>query len=174
MRFSPDGKLLYFFGDDVLIYETDNFTQVDKWELSPPIEDGLGRVDVRLVDDLNDEPGFYTGLFNGRTRCRTAASWASAASTCARKTIDFYPLGPAEAGQLRAWRPTASVGLRHVPGHRALRVLGLRPRANASSSAARSSRAARASSCVTSSNGKVLYIYIAGATIDVYDAATYK
>jgi hypothetical protein len=26
MRFSPDGKLLYFFGDDVLIVETEKFT----------------------------------------------------------------------------------------------------------------------------------------------------
>src|SRR5262245_39071556 len=37
MLFSPDGKFLYFFSDDVLIYETQNFTQVDKWELSRPL-----------------------------------------------------------------------------------------------------------------------------------------
>jgi len=38
IRFSPDGKLLYFFGDDVLILETANFTEVDTWALSRPIE----------------------------------------------------------------------------------------------------------------------------------------
>ncbi len=36
IRFSPDGKLLYFFGDDVLILETTNFTEVDTWPLSRP------------------------------------------------------------------------------------------------------------------------------------------
>ena len=41
-------------------------------------------------------------------------------------------------------------------------------------SAARRSTAARAWRCASSSNGKLLYIYQAGATIDVYDAATYK
>src|SRR5262249_32505289 len=38
---SPDGKLLYFFADDVLIYDTTEFKQVDKWELSRPLEEGL-------------------------------------------------------------------------------------------------------------------------------------
>ena len=63
IRFSPDGKLLYFFGDDVLILETTNFTEVDTWPLSRPIEPGLGRVNFGSVDDFNDDPGFFTGLF---------------------------------------------------------------------------------------------------------------
>jgi hypothetical protein len=33
IRFSPDGKLLYFFGDDILIVETENFTEVEGPEL---------------------------------------------------------------------------------------------------------------------------------------------
>ena len=62
--FSPDGKLLYIFNDqDVLIYETTNFTQVDKWEMSRPIEEGFGRLDFGSRDVFNDEPGFYTSLF---------------------------------------------------------------------------------------------------------------
>src|SRR5271165_2256715 len=32
MKFSPDGKLLYLFGEDIIIYETTEFKQVDKWE----------------------------------------------------------------------------------------------------------------------------------------------
>src|SRR5205807_2067960 len=34
VMFSPDGKLLYFFADDVLIYDTTDFKQIDTWELS--------------------------------------------------------------------------------------------------------------------------------------------
>ena len=45
IQFSPDGSLMYLFSDqDVLIYETVNFTQTDTWELSKPIEDGVGRL----------------------------------------------------------------------------------------------------------------------------------
>ncbi len=59
---SPDGKLLYFFADDVLSYDTTEFKQIDKWELSRPVEEGLGRFDF--------------GPRDVTYRCRTAASWA--------------------------------------------------------------------------------------------------
>src|SRR5712691_10425404 len=56
--FSPDGKLMYLFSDqDVLIYETNTFTQVDKWELSRPIAEGFGRIEFGPRDVLNDQPG---------------------------------------------------------------------------------------------------------------------
>ena len=49
---------MYLFSDqDVLIYETNAFTQVDKWELSRPIEEGFGRLEFGSRDILNDEPG---------------------------------------------------------------------------------------------------------------------
>ena len=60
---SPDGKLLYFFADDVLIYDTTEFKQVDKWELSRPLEEGLGRFDFGPRDVTYEEPGFYSGIF---------------------------------------------------------------------------------------------------------------
>src|SRR6266498_1446679 len=64
MIFAPDGKLMYLFSDqDVLIYETATFTQVDKWELSRPIEEGFGRLELGSRDVVNDEPGYYTALF---------------------------------------------------------------------------------------------------------------
>src|SRR5258706_5801759 len=56
LMMSPDGKLLYFFADDVLIYETTNFKQVDKWELSRPLEEGLGRFDFGSRDVTYEEP----------------------------------------------------------------------------------------------------------------------
>ena len=61
--FSPDGKLMYLFGEDVLIYETTNFTEVDRWDLSRPIEAGAGRVAFGGLDPFSDQPGFFTGLF---------------------------------------------------------------------------------------------------------------
>ena len=63
IRISPDGKLLYFFSEDVLIYDTAEFKQVDKWELSRPIEEGFGRINFGSMDDINEEPGFFTGIF---------------------------------------------------------------------------------------------------------------
>ena len=64
LRFSPDGKFLYFFGDDILVYDTTDSKQVDKWELSRPLEDGLGRFNFGFPNDLNEEPGYSTSIFN--------------------------------------------------------------------------------------------------------------
>ena len=62
-RFSPDGKLLYFFGDVVVVVATETFTEVDTWPLSQPAEPGMGRINLGPVHDFYDAPGTFTGLF---------------------------------------------------------------------------------------------------------------
>ena len=96
IRFSPDGKLLYFFGDDVLILETTNFTEVDTWPLSRPIEPGLGRVNFGSVDDFNDDPGFFTGLFTIQDPVQNRRIMGIGRVNLVAKSVDFTPIGPAE------------------------------------------------------------------------------
>jgi hypothetical protein len=80
IMFAPDGKLMYLFSDqDVLIYETNAFTQVDKWELSRPIEEGFGRLEFGPRDVLNDQPGFTRRCSTSRIRCSIGGRWESAA-----------------------------------------------------------------------------------------------
>ena len=64
IQFSPDGSLMYLFSDqDVLIYETNNFTQTDTWELSKP----TGRVDSDLrLDRFNQRRARLTRHFTIR------------------------------------------------------------------------------------------------------------
>jgi hypothetical protein len=173
LRFSPDGKLLYLFGEDILVYDTTDFKQVDKWEISRPIEDGFGRINVGFPDDLNEEPGFYTGIFNVQDAVQSRRIMGIARVNLAKKDVDFFPLGPAtgvgnfsltpgrkmgyglhsEIGKYEFW----SFDLEH-------RKLG--PHAEFPG---RPRMALR-----TSSNGKILYIFQAGNTIDLYDAATFQ
>src|SRR5688500_18043191 len=96
IRFSPDGKLLYFFGDDVLILETTNFTEVDTWALSRPIEPGLGRLNFGSIDDFNEEPGFFTGLFTTQDPIQNRRIMNIGRVNLVAKTIDLTPIGPAE------------------------------------------------------------------------------
>ncbi|PYR25699.1 MAG: hypothetical protein DMF98_11355 [Acidobacteria bacterium] len=91
IQFSPDGKLMYLFTDqDVLIYETSGFTQVDKWELSKPIEEGFGRLEMGSRDVFNDEPGFYTGIFSVSDPVQHRRMMGIARVNLAAKTVDFY------------------------------------------------------------------------------------
>ena len=54
------------FGHRILIFETATMKQVDAWDLSIPIESGMGRLDPGSFDESTDRPGFVTGVFTMR------------------------------------------------------------------------------------------------------------
>src|SRR5581483_4734982 len=110
IMFSPDGKLMYLFTEqDALIYETTNFTQVDTWDLSRPVEEGFGRIEFGTRDVFNDEPGFYTGLFSVSDPVQHRRTMGIGRVNLAAKSVDFYTLGPATPLQF-AMAPGRKVG----------------------------------------------------------------
>jgi hypothetical protein len=172
IRFSPDGKLLYFFGDDILIVETENFTEVDTWAYSRPLEQGLGRMNFGPVDDVNDEPGFFTGLFTVQDPVHHRRIMGIARVNLAGKTVDFTPIGPAEfVGFAMTPDRKRGYGLLQQIGRYEFWAFDLEQKKllNRTEFAGRPRMALR-----VSSNGKLLYVFQAGATIDVYEAASYK
>ena len=172
MRFSPDGKLLYFFGDDVLILETENFTEVDTWQLSRPIEQGLGRINFGAVDDVNDEPGYFTGLFFMQDPVMNRRIMGIGRVNLVAKSVEFHPIGPQEGvGFAMAPDRKRAYGLLQQIGRYEFWSFDLDQKKllNRVEFPGRPRMALR-----VSSNGRLLYIFQAGATIDVYDAATYR
>jgi hypothetical protein len=170
--FSPDGKFLYFFSDDVLIYDTTEFKQVDKWEISRPIEQGFGRIDFGALDIINEEPGFFTGLFTVQDPVQNRRVMGVARVNLSEKSVDFYALGPATRvsfslapGRKRAY------GLMEQVGRHEFWTFDLENRRlqGKTEFAGRPRMELK-----TSSNGRILYIHEAGNTIDLYDAATYR
>ena len=172
IRFSPDGKLLYFFGEDVLIVETENFTEVDTWALSRPLEQGLGRVNFGAVDDVNDDPGFFTGIFTVQDPVQNRRIMGIGRVNLVGKSVEFNPIGPAE-GVGFAMTPDRKrgYGLLQQIGRYEFWAFDLEQKKllNRTEFSGRPRMALR-----VSSNGKLLYVFQAGATIDVYEAATYK
>jgi len=172
IRFSPDGKLLYFFGDDVLILETQNFTEVDTWALSRPLESGMGRINFESVDDFNEDPGFFTGLFNTQDPVQNRRIMGIGRVNLVAKTVDFTPIGPAE-GVSFAMAPDRKrgYGLMQQIGRYEFWAFDVEQR----KLIGRTEFAGRPRMNLrVSSNGKLLYVFQAGATIDVYEAGTYK
>ena len=128
IRFSPDGKLLYFFGDDILIVETENFTEVDTWPLSRPHRAGARPRQLRAGRRHQRRPRVLHGtLLRSRTRCRTGASWASAASTWWRRAS--IPSHRARRGRRLCDGAGPQARLRAAAADWPLRVLDLRSRA---------------------------------------------
>ena len=168
---SPDGKLLYFFANDVLIYDTTEFKQVDKWELARPAEEGMGRFDFGPRDVTYEEPGFYSGIFVAQDPVQNRRIMGVARVNLAAKSVDFWPLGPARfVGFSLAPDRKRAYGLLQEIGHYEFWTFDLEHHKLGAKTefAGRPRMALR-----TSSNGKVLYIYQAGNTIDLYDASTY-
>ena len=172
LKFSPDGKFLYLFGEDVVIFDTKDYKQVDKWELSRPYENGFGRINFGAMDDDYEEPGFFTGIFTVQDAVQHRHIMGIARVNLVQKSVDFYALGP-ETRMSFALAPDrkTAYGLHQEIGRYEFwsfdltnRKLGSRvefegrPRMNVK----------------TSSNGRLLYIYTASNAIDVYDAANYK
>lgn len=172
IRFSPDGKLLYFFGDDIVILETENFTEVDTWALSRPIESGLGRVSFGAVDDTNDDPGTFTGLFSVQDPVHNRRIMGIGRVNLAARSVEFHPIGPSE-GMGFAMSPDRKRGyglLQQIGRYEfwtfdleQKKLLGRQPFEGRPRMALR-----------VSSNGRMIYVFQAGATIDVHDAATFK
>jgi hypothetical protein len=171
--FSPDGKLMYLFSDqDVLIYDTGNFTQTDKWELSKPIEEGFGRLEFGQSDVLNDEPGFYTSIFNVSDPVQHRRIMGIGRVNLAAKTVDFYTMGPASnVSFTMAPGRRIGYGLLEEIGRWEFWKFDLQGRKLAGRT---EFKGRPRMSLKTSSNGKVLYIYNAGETIDLWDAETYQ
>jgi len=172
IRFSPDGKLLYFFGDDVLILETENFTEVDTWALSRPLESGLGRISFGQVDDFNEDPGFLTGLFTIQDPIQNRRIMGIGRVNLVGKSIDFTPIGPAEGvGFAMAPDRKRGYGLMQQIGRYEFWSFDVTQRKliGRTEFEGRPRMALR-----VSSNGRLLYVFQAGATIDVYDSTSYK
>ncbi|OFW27080.1 MAG: hypothetical protein A3H97_21350 [Acidobacteria bacterium RIFCSPLOWO2_02_FULL_65_29] len=176
LMFSPDGKLLYFLGNEILIFETENFTQVDKWDLSS-LEEGLGQVSVTFggfggLDSVNDEPGFLTTTLTVDDPVQHRRMMGVARIDLVKKDLEFYTMGPAGGVNfVLAPDRKRGYGLESTVGRYQFWTFDLEQR-KVISRAEFDGRPRM--SLKTSSNGRILYIYNAGNTIDLYDAATYR
>ena len=176
LLFSPDGKLLYFLADEILIFETENFTQVDKWDLSN-FEEGLGQVSVSFggfggLDTTNDEPGFLTTTLTVEDPVQHRRMVGVARINLVKKEMDFYTVGPA-GGVNFVLAPDRkhAYGLESSIDRYQFWTFDLDQRRVTT----RAEFAGRPRmSLKTSTNGRLLYIYNAGNTIDMYDSSTYK
>ena len=175
LRFSPNGKLLYVFSNVILIYDTTTMQQVDSWDLALPNEPGLGRFDLGSLDEANDEAGFFTALFAMEDPVAKRKLLVVGRVDLSQKRIESFPLGPApEHGELSFAlapdRKHAYVMLEEIRHHELWTVDLVRKRLDKRVEFDGRPRMAFRSS----SNGTMIYLYEAGNTIDLYDAAGLK
>jgi hypothetical protein len=177
LMFSTDGKLLYLLGTEVLIFETDTYKQVDKWQLSNA-EEGLGQVSASFggfagLDTVYDRPGYLTTMLTVEDPVQRRRLVGVGTINLAAKSIDFYTIGPSN-GVSFALSPDRkrAYGLRSEIGEYEFSTIDLEQRRIMSRADIPGGRPRMA--LKVSTNGRLLYIWQAGNTIDVYEAATYR
>jgi len=173
MLFSPGGDLLYLFGQEIIVLSTDDFEEVERWQLSQLDEPGLGRFDFSFRHDVNEEPGFFTGSFYVQDPVQNRRLMGIARINLAERDIDFYTLGPFERISSFSVAPgrQKAYGLLEQIGHNEFWTFDLAGRRLENRQVFDGRPRMRLS---PSTNGQILYVYGAGSTIDLYEAATYR
>jgi hypothetical protein len=175
IRYSPDGKLLYVFSDEVLVLDATNLQQLSSWDLALANEPELGRFDLGSLDDTNDDPAWFSALFTLKDPVQHRKLLVVGRVNLDQRNLDFFPLGPAtEQGQLSfalsGDRQHAYVLVQEI-GHHEMWTIDLAGKRRQSKVEfnGRPRMAIR-----TSSNGKIIYLHQAGNTIDLYEADGFK
>lgn len=173
--FSPDGRELYFFGDEVAVYETEGYTQVDSWDHGVSLDQGMGEFRFGFPETPREEEGWYTGLFNVDDPVHHREILALARVNPSLREVETFTLGPLEIGprsrvsfDLGPDR-TRAYGFHQEVANYQLWTFDLE---NQRAWSAPLPTGRPRMEMKVSSNGELLYVYNAGNTIDVHDAET--
>ena len=174
LRVSPDGKHLYQFRENVLIFDTTDFELEEKIELAKPLFPGLDHVGVWGNNDPADDPGIMHTVFNATDPVVHRQTFGIAVVDLARRNFDFTPIGPSTLGMAGLYltpdRKTGyTVAFTHNnPGNRRCEFwvfdMVARKLVKKVEFAARNRL-----DFAISSTGKQLYIFGAGPTIEIFD-----
>lgn len=172
-RYSPDGQTVYYFADDVIALDAETYEERDRWRISQPLEPGLGRPNVSMNPGTYDEPGVATGIFRMTDPVQNRSMLGIAEVRLADQRVDFYTLGTSEPIRGFSLAPGGdkAFGMFSEVGHYEFwefdlvgrRLAGRHPFAGRPRMGLQ-----------VSADGEKLYVYVAGNTIDVYDARTFE
>ncbi len=94
IRVSPDGKLLYLFGENISVFDTASFHLVKKVDLAKPQAPGVENVSFGLLDDPNDLPGKVTSVFISSDPYVHRAVFGIGVIDLATLAVNFSPVVP--------------------------------------------------------------------------------
>ena len=177
MRVTPDGKFLYLFRENVLIFDTADFKLVEKIELSRPLYPGMERVGFFAQDDPNEDRGIVTGIFNSTDPVVHRSILGIARFDLNKRTFEFTPIapsGPMMGLQLSPDRKTGyTVAFQGDHGNRRCEFWVFDMQSKNVTRRVEFDGPVNFGMTV-SGDGKSLYLHATYPLMEVYDAATLK
>jgi hypothetical protein len=174
-KVSPDGKLLYVFGKDILIYDLANFSQVDKITLSKPNYPGTSPLRLTATDDPYDDTTKVTSVFTSVDPIVHKGTLGLATLNLMTREVSYNPIGPAFPMLGFMVSPDRKLGysvmFNYAGGNRRTEwwVWDLQSHQVIKTQPFESRPTFRFG---VSSDGTELYLYGSGSTLEIFDATT--
>jgi WD40 repeat protein len=183
MKFSPDGKYLYIFVANILVFDTSTLQLVKKIDLADPHVAGFGNVIFNPVEedyaeDPNEEPGKLTNVFLSSDPYVHRAVVGIAKIDLATLSFDFTPIAPATTLSMTPLLMTPdhkfgyTIAINGSPGNRFCELWAFDMKTRKIINKKEFQGRNRFSFALSADGTKIL-IYGAGYDIDVYDAKTF-
>jgi len=93
-KVSADGKRLYVFQENILIFDLDAFNQIDTIELAQPPFPGASPYRLAASDDPNDAPDSVTSVFTSVDSIVHKGTLGLAKIDLTTRKVDYFPIGP--------------------------------------------------------------------------------
>jgi DNA-binding beta-propeller fold protein YncE len=175
-KVSPDGKLLYVFQDDILVFDLNTFQQVDKIELAHPPYPGASPYRLAANEDTFDSPGMVNSVFTAVDPIVHKGTLGLASINLATRKVEYFPIGPllpmmgflVSPDRKRGYSvmPVVGTGANRltewwvwdIENHKVIRKKEFESRPTFR--------------FAIGGDGKRLYLYGAGSTLEIFDSAT--
>jgi DNA-binding beta-propeller fold protein YncE len=175
-KVSADGKRLYVFQENILIFDLDTFKQVDSIELAQPPFPGASPYRLAASDDPFEAPDSVTSVFTAVDPIVHKGTMGLAKIDLATRKVDYFPIGPTLPMSSFMLSPDRKRGYSVMPkigtggnresewwvwdlqNHKVIKKKSLDARPTGTRFA-------------VSSDGKKLYFY-GNATVEIFDAET--
>jgi len=175
-KVSPDGKLLYVFQEDILVFDLATFKQVDRIELAQPPYPGASPYRLAANDDAMDSPETVTSVFTSVDSIVHKGTLGMATINLNTRKVDYFPIGPLLPMMGFQLSPDHKYGYSVMPkigtganrltewwvwdiqNHKVIKKKEFDTRPTFRFS--------------VGGDGKRLYLYGAGSTLEIWDAAT--
>jgi DNA-binding beta-propeller fold protein YncE len=175
-KVSPDGKLLYVFQDDILVFDLSTFTQIDKIALARPTHQGATPYRLAETGDTFDSPDTVTSIFTSVDEVVHKGTLGMATMNLNTRKVEYFPIGPTLPMMGFVLSPD------HKRGYSVMPKIGVGENryvewwvwdiATHSVINKKEFEGRSTFKFAIGGSGKYLYLYGAGSTLEIYDAQT--
>jgi DNA-binding beta-propeller fold protein YncE len=93
-KVSADGKFLYVFQEDIVIFDLDKFQEVDRIPLAQPENPGMTPYRLAADQDSFDTPNQVTSVFTSVDSVVHKGTLGVASIDLTTRKVNYYPVGP--------------------------------------------------------------------------------